>query len=60
MQTFTSDRAVDLAVLERSGFVESRHRGSAVVLAPDGTVAVELGDIGTPSSPGPRSSRSRR
>ncbi|EYT53380.1 asparaginase [Kocuria sp. CPCC 205258] len=51
MQTFTSDRAVDLAVLERSGFVESRHRGSAVVLDPDGAVAVELGDIGTPIFP---------
>ena len=51
MQTFTSERAVDLAVIERSGFVESRHRGSAVVLAPDGTVAVELGDVCAPIFP---------
>lgn len=51
MQTFTSDRAVDLAVVERSGFVESRHRGSAAVLDPDGAVAVELGDVGAPIFP---------
>ncbi|MFI7482183.1 asparaginase [Kocuria sp. M1R5S2] len=51
MQTFTSDRAVDLAVVERSGFVESRHRGSAVVLDPDGGTAVELGDVTAPVFP---------
>ena len=43
MQTFSSDQAVDLAEVQRSGFVESRHRGSAVVLAPDGSVALSLG-----------------
>ncbi|GAA2514726.1 asparaginase [Kocuria salsicia] len=43
MQTFSSDQAVDLAVVQRSGFVESRHRGSAVVLAPDGSVALSVG-----------------
>jgi L-asparaginase II len=43
-QTFPVTSAEELAVVERSGFVESRHAGSAVVLAPDGTVARQLGD----------------
>ncbi len=46
--TFTVESAVELAVLERSGFVESRHIGSAVVLAADGSVVTELGDITSP------------
>ncbi|CAM3279541.1 L-asparaginase II [Arthrobacter ulcerisalmonis] len=46
--TFTVDSAVELAVLERSGFVESRHLGSAVLLAADGTVVTALGDVTTP------------
>ena len=46
--TFTVESAVELAVVERSGFVESRHIGSAVVIAADGTVVTELGDITTP------------
>jgi L-asparaginase II len=37
---------VELAVVERSGFIESRHSGRAIVLAPDGTVAETLGDAG--------------
>lgn len=49
--TFTSADAVDLAVLERNGFVESRHVGSAVVLAADGSVVTELGDITSPILP---------
>lgn len=44
-QTFTVPAAVELAVVERSGFVESRHAGAAVVLAPDGTTARTLGDV---------------
>ena len=36
--TFTVESAVELAVVERSGFIESRHIGAAVVLAGDGTV----------------------
>jgi L-asparaginase II len=40
---FTAAEAVELAVVERSGFVESRHAGSAVVLGPEGDVAVSLG-----------------
>lgn len=43
-QTFAAADAVELAVVERSGFVESRHAGVAIVLAPDGTIAQKLGD----------------
>ena len=43
-ETFTADAAVELAVVERSGFIESRHIGSAVVLSPDGAVAGSWGD----------------
>lgn len=47
----TIDAAVELAVLERSGFIESRHVGAAVVVAPSGDVIVELGDAGAPVFP---------
>jgi L-asparaginase II len=47
-ETFAAESAVELAVIERSGFIESRHIGSAVVLAGDGSVVQELGDITTP------------
>ncbi|MGP4029549.1 asparaginase [Actinomadura sp. 3N407] len=40
-----------LVEVERSGFVESRHRGAAVGLAADGTVAVRAGDPGVPIFP---------
>jgi L-asparaginase II len=40
-----------LAEVERSGFVESRHRGSAAGLAADGSVAVRLGSIEIPVFP---------
>lgn len=46
--TFSVDSAVELAVVERSGFIESRHIGSAVVLSADGQVVTELGDIAAP------------
>lgn len=49
--TFTATEAAELAVVERSGFVESRHVGSAVVLSPDGTVARRLGDPDAPVFP---------
>jgi len=49
--TFSVTDAVELAVVERSGFVESRHAGSAVVLAPDGEVLRALGDTQTPIFP---------
>lgn len=44
-ETFAVTDAVELAVVERSGFVESRHAGAAVVLAPDGSVAAAHGDV---------------
>lgn len=50
-QTFPAESAVELAVVERSGFVESRHIGSAVVLAGDGSVVTELGNITAPIYP---------
>lgn len=50
-QTFAVSDAVQLAVVERSGFIESRHAGAAVVLAPDGAVVTRLGDAGAPILP---------
>ncbi|MDE0547208.1 asparaginase [Microbacterium sp. C7(2022)] len=46
-QTFAAADAVELAVVERSGFVESRHSGIAIVLNPDGTIAEKFGDPGS-------------
>lgn len=42
--TFAVSDAVELAVVERGGFVESRHIGSAVVLDTEGQIVRELGD----------------
>ncbi len=50
-QTFAAADAVELAVVERSGFIESRHVGSAIVLDPDGTTIAALGDTVTPILP---------
>ncbi|WP_026819533.1 asparaginase [Arthrobacter castelli] len=50
-ETFTSSAAVELAVVERSGFIESRHIGSAAVMSADGTVVTTLGDIDAPIFP---------
>jgi L-asparaginase II len=50
-QTFAADDAVELAVVERSGFIESRHVGSAIVLNPDGMPVATLGDSATPILP---------
>lgn len=36
--------AVELAAVDRGGFIESRHSGAAVVLSPDGTVRATFGD----------------
>ena len=41
--TFTAAQAAELAVVERSGFIESRHIGSAVVLDPQGSPLISLG-----------------
>jgi L-asparaginase II len=40
-----------LAEVVRSGFVESRHRGSVVVLRADGSIALEAGSPGGPVFP---------
>ncbi|WP_243224978.1 asparaginase [Microbacterium sp. CIAB417] len=44
LETLTVADAVELAVVERSGFIESRHAGAAVVLSPDGDVVSRLGN----------------
>ncbi|WP_309065190.1 asparaginase [Microbacterium sp.] len=44
LETLTVADAVELAVVERSGFVESRHAGAAVVLSPDGDVVARHGN----------------
>lgn len=49
--TFSISDSVELAVVERSGFIESRHAGSAVVLTPEGEVLRSLGDVHTPVFP---------
>ena len=49
--TFTLADAVELATVDRSGFVESRHAGSAIVIAADGTVLRALGDVSAPVLP---------
>lgn len=48
---FTGEEAVELAVVERSGFVESRHVGSAIVLGSDGSVVRSLGAPNAPVFP---------
>ena len=49
--TFAVADAVELAIVERSGFVESRHAGSAIVLTGDGELLRALGDVTTPVFP---------
>lgn len=50
-ETATVASAVELAVVERSGFIESRHAGSAIVLDEEGTPVVTLGDVDGPILP---------
>lgn len=50
-QTFALADAAELAVVERSGFIESRHGGSAIVLDPDGAVVRSLGNPDAPVFP---------
>ncbi|GAA4484812.1 asparaginase [Microbacterium panaciterrae] len=45
VQTLTVQDAVELAVVERNGFIESRHIGAAVVLSSEGEVIVRHGNI---------------
>lgn len=51
VHTFLAQDAVELAVVERSGFIESRHIGSAVLTAQDGSVVFSLGDPIAPIYP---------
>lgn len=44
LETLTVQDAVELAVVERSGFIESRHAGAAVVLSPDGDIVARYGN----------------
>jgi L-asparaginase II len=52
-QSFPSDVSVNpvLAEVVRSGFVESRHRGTVAALAADGTFAFTAGSANTPVFP---------
>lgn len=43
-ESLTVPGAVELATVDRGGFVESRHSGAAVVLSPEGTVLATFGD----------------
>ncbi|BDZ38637.1 asparaginase [Microbacterium suwonense] len=44
LETLTFRDAVELAVVERSGFVESRHAGAAVVLSAEGEIIAQHGN----------------
>ncbi|MEO7123835.1 MAG: asparaginase, partial [Lacisediminihabitans sp.] len=44
LEPLDASGSVELAVLERSGMIESRHLGAAVALAPDGSVLRSYGD----------------
>lgn len=44
LETITVQDSVELAVVERSGFIESRHAGAAVVLSSDGEVVARYGN----------------
>lgn len=50
-ETLPLSAAVDLARVERGGFVESRHGGIALVLDPAGEVIERLGDVDAPILP---------
>lgn len=50
-ETFQGRDAVELAVIERSGFAESRHLGSAALVDAEGTLLAELGDVHAPIFP---------
>ncbi|QWT23542.1 asparaginase [Subtercola sp. PAMC28395] len=50
-ETFATSEAVELAFIDRSGFIESRHGGSAVVVGPGGQVIRSLGNPEAPIIP---------
>lgn len=43
-ETLSASDSVELAVVDRGGFVESRHAGAAIVLSPEGDETLALGD----------------
>lgn len=43
-ETLRASQTVDLIVVERNGFIESRHRGAAVVVNAAGEILASLGD----------------
>lgn len=45
LETVAITGAEELAVVERSGFIESRHAGIAILLSPDGDVIDTRGDV---------------
>ena len=47
-ETFAAAQAAELAVVQRSGFVESRHVGAAVLLDPEGAVQRGVGPVDAP------------
>lgn len=49
--TISANDAVELAVITRDGFAESRHIGAAVVLDPEGEVIARHGDVQAPVYP---------
>ncbi|MGF3055725.1 asparaginase [Microbacterium sp. YY-01] len=51
LETLSVADAVELAVVERSGFIESRHAGTALVLSSDGEVVRQLGPTDAPILP---------
>ncbi|MEL4318863.1 asparaginase [Leifsonia sp. YIM 134122] len=50
-ETFQVEDSVEVAVVERSGFIESRHAGSAVVISAAGDIVRTVGDIASPVFP---------
>ena len=46
--SLTAEGSVELAVLDRNGFDESRHVGAGVVVAADGTVLDAVGEHEAP------------
>ncbi|GAB3617850.1 asparaginase [Okibacterium endophyticum] len=51
LETFTAASAHELAIVVRSGFVESRHSGSAIVIDQHADVIRQVGDVSTPVFP---------
>ncbi len=50
-ETLSVSDSAELAVVDRGGFVESRHAGAAVVLSPEGEQTLVFGDADAPVLP---------